>query len=571
LPKTLPENRLSQAARQVPNVRPLSPAVARLVSVYFYHLERSLSGKRETKLDRAVGRVVAKASPQVRESYGRALSRYKAMPFQRKVELGFDPQLLARLQDVHRPLSQAEMAGIRRQMYRPVRTTLLGLHPQPVPPGGYDDAQQTPPGNWYMKLAWSKLICHDESNAAVWGEAGEDEPVAIFLMLESQLNLKLCLTDLSEPCREELSDAFFAGEISQLLDSDVLSDASREELLEVLLREPEMDVTNHWLRRTRQFEDVEDGSTRSGHILLMPQRQTLGWRRLRELVVALPEDQHGDVDYLAMLQGEKEINIAVPVDVAVATIFEIDGFGPSYIMDEMESYAEGLEEVADDLLDGNLPDVPDEGDGARLGFLIGSFAGRVGGVLGAAIGAIVGFAMPDLLGHGEMVFTPVGYGVGIDAGNLDLGALTRMAEGTRTVRLRHGLFTGCGSDYELQFGLTWEQTQATLGRIRGHVRWELETPVSGGWVTAGGISTTASSSGYSISLFPGTYTVVASHPDQFIPDPGSPAYDVWLNSTRKVVHVSSGETVTANFTLIPDPQPNTGNPADPDQPDQHPK
>ncbi|MEM2884495.1 MAG: hypothetical protein QXF24_00205 [Thermoproteota archaeon] len=398
----------------------MSPEAANFVSLYAYHVERALEGIRETEVDRAIGGALARATRDARDSYELFLKRYKAVPFEEKVRLGFDPQVLRQLEDFSKPLAKSALKDLARGTLRP-RT-----RPNPVPRARDGDDPGDPASDaWSMNLAWTELVCHRETTGFL--RLGSDEPVAIFLMLEGVVTSRIDVAQLSDACKAELFLAAIAGRLSDALEGDpsVISPGCRNELLEKIKANTDFSITDRWIRRTQKFEDVDSGERRAGYVLLSPKEEGRGWQVLREYAVS----SEGGI-----------VSFSMPAHVVVSLIFELDD-GVDGIMDALESHLGSLGEVADELVDAALEDVA-----------IGAAIGSIAGIIGAGIGALIAWAVqPEFVGHGEMVFTCRGYGKGADPS--DFANLQPLAPGTSHPSLRDRLFTGDGSDYELGFRL----------------------------------------------------------------------------------------------------------------------
>ncbi len=449
--------RISMLVPKPPELPTVDPAVGRFLSLYFYHVERALSGMRATELDRRLGEIISRASPEVRQTYGMAVQQYRALPLETKVALGFDAEFVEQLEVIDRPLSRQTLQQMGRQIVEPLAEARPVLRPRmlrgapPAPGGGGDDEATI----WSVGLDWTTLVCHDESDACAidnWGwtctEAGSDEPVAIFLMLDgaitTEISIDELLEDLSDDAKVELIFIVATGRLSEAMsgDPDVISSATYAELTDALanaIENAELEINEHWVRRTQVFGGVEDGSRRSGRLQLIPRVQGQGPQTLREA---------------GHSWGEGTIEYSVPMLVACALLFELDD-GVGGLMDAIESHAESMEAVADELVMDAIMDMLAGGiaGGMAAGLVGGLVAGGpVGILIGMGIGALVAYWMqPEFLGHGEVVFTTQGWTIGAES--VSTASLTPLAAERRPLVLR-GMFRGSRSDYELRADLT---------------------------------------------------------------------------------------------------------------------
>jgi|GEM_PF-1745000 len=417
--------RLSQLQKKVVPMPSLKPEVARFVSLYFYHVDRALRGLQTTAIDRRLASILQAASPQVKDSYRMGLKRYNAIPFETKVAMGYDPQVLRKLQDPTRALSAGELREINRNIFVPAvrRATRAGVPPPPPSPG------ETTAPQWSMRLQWSRVIAHDETDACFifCTEAGDDETVAIFIGLDASVSAKVDINQLSENCKLQVLGAALAGDLS-LIQAECLKEAK-----------PEVKINRGWAKRTDVYS-MNDGTVKTGSLLIVPEKEAQGWQPLRPFALST----EGGI-----------INLTLPVTVVVSLLVELDN-GVDRVMDAVRSHVDSLEAVSDELIKDAVIDVA---AGASIGYLIGQIGGPIFGIVGLGIGAVIGYAMqPELIGHGEMVFSSFGYKAGGDPE--DFTNLLPLQAGSQPIVLRE-MFTGADSDYELDFNFTARSSALT--------------------------------------------------------------------------------------------------------------
>ncbi len=423
--------RLSRLERKMEAMPTLKPEVARFVSLYFYHVDRALRGLRTTAIDQRLERIIQAASPQVKDSYRRGLKRYNAIPFETKVAMGYDPQVLRKLQDPTRALSAGELREINRNILVPAirRAVRAGTPPPPPPPApGETSAPQ-----WSMRLHWSKVTAHDETDECFifCTEGSDDETVAIFIGLDASVSAKVDVGQLPDECKLQVLAAALAGDLS-LVSADCLKEAK-----------PEVKIERGWVKRTDVY-DMNDGTVKTGSLLLVPENAAKGWQPLRS--------------YSLSTEGGI-INLTMPVVVTVSLLIELDN-GVDRIMDAVRSHMDSLEAVSDELVKDAIIDVA---AGAGIGYLIGEIAGPLFGLVGAGIGAAIAYVLqPEFIGHGELVFSSFGYKAGGDP--KDFTSLLPLQAGSQPIALR-GMFTGAHSDYELGFNFTARSSELTCRRF----------------------------------------------------------------------------------------------------------
>ena len=435
------DTKISQLKKKELPLARLSPELANFISVYFYYIERALEEIGESKLDDAIRSLLAEAPQHAKDSFKLALKRYKGIPFERKVELGFDPQLLTRLTDVTIPLSQSELENIGRQILSLIMKKIRPPRPKKIPPPRLKDYHQNRRDTqgdsrsdlWSMNLAWTRLKCYDESDSCfIWcTEKGSDEPVAIFVVLEASLDLMIDPKKLSEECLKELLNASITYDLSEV------SDECFKELGGITYRN-----VRHWIKRTKEFGGVDDGDERFGNILLIPNQERQGWHPL--------------VVRTELLKGGN-IGVYIPALSLVALIFELDD-GVGGIMDALELHAESLERVKAELIDKAISDALYAGHaGLMVGIVLSLIAGWYTIVGGFAIGFIIQLIRaPEGLGYGTMTFTPLGYNSGV-VDPEDIYGLRELRPGESSLSLRE--YTGSNSDYQLDFKLSLEKAE----------------------------------------------------------------------------------------------------------------
>ncbi len=209
-----------------------------------------MKGFQVTDIDRALSRSFQQAPVDVKNSCALALKKYKALPLQKKVELGFDLQLVRRLEDPAQTLSPPEMKNLSQQILLPL------LKPTKAPPPPRTYAGPPPPEEVpadLIQLRWTKLICHDESDECFIfcsEKGGDDEPVAIFLVLDTSLRTRIDLNKLSEDCKAELTVMGLVAAGGKEVNFKDFADRCLKDCETTKTCGMEFNVNGHWIRRT---------------------------------------------------------------------------------------------------------------------------------------------------------------------------------------------------------------------------------------------------------------------------------------------------------------------------------
>ncbi|MFX0212355.1 MAG: choice-of-anchor D domain-containing protein, partial [Candidatus Hodarchaeota archaeon] len=409
----------------------IAPEPARLVSLFFYSFERYMLGLNETELDQKMNDVFSNTHEDVRHLFEFALLRYKSIPFETKVEHGFDPDLLRRLENVYKPISKSEIQKIGKKSLSSVSPTvkLSKKADLSVIPHRFDldsvrnilikEDEKTKIHSVLvdMSIGFSRIECHDESDACLFDnfgctETGSDETVAIFVVLDINIFVDINYTELravSADCADEFLLTVLAREWNSP-EWPTWTDQCKE------LIEGSIDTTfsvDYWIDRTEVFV-MNDGDQkfRSGP-MLWPQNVERIWDPL-EMYVCMYKNQENELIYQVSSPARTVLTILIELDNGIGLPMQLAEIAVKSILENhgvyMEIFGEMLGAVALDALE-------------------------VGDILCASLKFLYTILNPpDILGFSDMGFTPFSF----------------EENGARYLSHR-GMFDRNHSDYEIDF------------------------------------------------------------------------------------------------------------------------